>query len=147
MAALRNRELIERFWEDLYRRDFERVGAYFTEDGHYRDVPAPDAGAFGPRAIAARLRLGLESIVGYYHHVKHIVADGDVVITEHAEEWHWHTGEKVTLPFVSVHEVRDGKLTRWWDYWDMATLMNAAPQWWIAYVMSGGTAPIPGREA
>ena len=140
-----NRQLIERFWQDLYTRDFDKIGAYFAEDGHYRDVPAPDRGAFGPKEVAARLRLGLEPISAYYHHLKHIVADGDMVITEHAEEWHWHTGEKVVLPFVSVHEIRDGKLTRWWDYWDMATLMSAAPQWWIEYIMSGGTAPVPGR--
>jgi len=45
--ASRNRQLIERFWSDLYRRDFDRVGGYFAPDGHYKDVPAPDAGAFG----------------------------------------------------------------------------------------------------
>ena len=32
----------------------------------------------------------------------------DAVITEHTETWHWKTGESVTLPFVSVHELRDG---------------------------------------
>ena len=142
-GAPTNRELIEQFWQDLYRKDYDKVGSYFAIDGHYRDVPAPDEGAYGPAAVAARLRLGLQPIAGHYHHLKHIVADGDLVITEHAEEWHWHTGEKVVLPFVSVHELRDGKIVRWWDYWDMTTLMSAAPQWWIDYIMSGGTAPIP----
>jgi len=141
-----NRQLIERFWQDLYRRDYDKVGAYFADDGHYRDVPAPDAGAFGPAQVAARLRLGLEPIAAYYHHIKHIMADGDLVVTEHAEEWHWHTGEKVVLPFVSIHEIREGKLVRWWDYWDMSTLMNAAPAWWIEYIMSGGTTKIPAHE-
>jgi limonene-1,2-epoxide hydrolase len=144
--ASANRQLIEHFWQDLYRRDFDKVGAYFADDGHYRDVPAPDPGAVGPAAVAARLRLGLEPIHAYYHHIKHIVAEGNLVVTEHAEEWHWHTGEKVVLPFVSVHEVRAGKLVRWWDYWDMSTLMGAAPQWWIEYIMSGGKSAIPGRD-
>lgn len=66
-----------------------------------------------------------------------MIAEGDVVITEHGEEWHWHTGEEVILPFVSVHEVSDGKIVRWWDYWDMSTLMNAAPQWWVEHIMEG----------
>ena len=26
-----------------------------------------------------------------------------------------------------VMELRDGHILRWWDYWDMQTLMNAAP--------------------
>jgi hypothetical protein len=37
-----NKTLIERFWDDLYRRDFEAVGAYFTPDGRYTDVFTPD---------------------------------------------------------------------------------------------------------
>lgn len=143
MGAASNRQLVERFWQDLYRRDFDRVGEYFAPDGHYRDVPAPDAGAIGPQAVAARLRLGLGPIAEIHHRVCHVVAQGDIVVTEHAEEWRWHTGERIELPFVSVHEVREGRIVRWWDYWDFNTLMSAAPAWWIEYVMSGGTAPIP----
>jgi limonene-1,2-epoxide hydrolase len=41
------------------------------------------------------------------------------------------------LPFVSVMEVRAGKLVRWWDYWDMQTLMSAAPEWWVEHIMQG----------
>lgn len=132
-----NRALIEQFWRDLYDRDFDKVGSYFAHDGHYVDVAAPDEGAYGPQQVAARLRLGLEPLSGYEHHLKTMVVDGDVVVTEHAEEWHWHTGESGVLPFVSVHEIRDGQIVRWHDYWDLSTLMNAAPQWWIDHVMQG----------
>ena len=48
------------------------------------------------------------------------------MITEHTEHWTWETGESVRLPFTSVMEVRDGKVDRWWDYFDLSTLMNAA---------------------
>jgi limonene-1,2-epoxide hydrolase len=136
-GRLRNRALVERFWADLARRDFAAVAAYFTADGHYTDVPAPEDGAFGPAAIEARLRLGLEPLERYVLHPGPIVADGDLVITEHAEEWFWRTGEHVRLPFVSVHEIHDGRMTRWWDYWDLGTLMGAAPQWWIDHIMGG----------
>jgi limonene-1,2-epoxide hydrolase len=40
---------------------------------------------------------------------------------------------------VSVQEIRDGKIVRWWDYWDMSTLMNAAPAWWVEHIMVGYT--------
>ena len=135
--ATANKRLIEQFWQDLYVRDFAKVAAYFAKDGHYTDVPAPGPGATGPAAIEARLRLGLEMLTGYIHHHKSMVADGDIVVTEHAEEWHWESGEKVVLPFVSVHEFRDGELIRWHDYWDFGTLMNAAPQWWLEHVAKG----------
>ncbi len=132
-----NKALIERFWGDLARRDFDAVGAYFTPDGHYTDVPAPEEGAFGPAEVAARLRLGLEPLANYELHDGPIVADGDLVITEHGETWHWESGESVTLPFVSVHEIRDGQIVRWHDYFDLNTLLSAAPEAWITHIMVG----------
>ncbi len=131
------RELVETLWKRLYAGDYDGVGALFSADGHYRDVPAPDEGARGPAAISARLRLGLEPIDAHVHNLAGIVVEGDTAVTEHTEEWHWHSGETVTLPFVSVMEARDGLLVRWWDYWDLQTLLGAAPSWWIDHIMSG----------
>ncbi len=129
---------IERFWEDLFRRDFDAVGAWFTPQGNYRDVPAPEEGAFGPAEVAARLRLGLEPLARYEHVPGWtIVAGGDTVMTEHVERWTWASGETVDLPFVSVHTFEGDQLSRWWDYWDMGTLMNAAPEEWVAHIMQG----------
>ena len=51
-------------------------------------------------------------------------------MTEHAETWHWPTGETVTLPFVSVQRVVGDHIVLWKDYWDYQTLMNAAPADW-----------------
>jgi hypothetical protein len=34
-----------------------------------------------------------------------------------------------------MQDVRDGRIVRWWDYWDLATLMNAAPAWWVEHIM------------
>jgi ketosteroid isomerase-like protein len=130
--------MIEEFWTTLYKRDFDGLKEFFIPDGEYTDVPSPaDDVARGPDQIAARLELGLGPLEAIYHHQRHIVVDGDVAMTEHAEEWRWPTGEKVLLPFVSVHELRDGKIARWWDYWDMQTLMGAAPQWWVEHIMQG----------
>ncbi|MFN7151742.1 MAG: limonene-1,2-epoxide hydrolase family protein [Microthrixaceae bacterium] len=134
----RNTELIEAFWADLFRRDFDAVGAWFTPGGNYRDVPAPEEGAFGPAEVAARLRLGLEPLAQYEHVPGwRIVAQGNTVMTEHVERWTWASGETVDLPFVSVHELDGDKITRWWDYWDLSTLMNAAPAAWVEHIMVG----------
>jgi ketosteroid isomerase-like protein len=132
-----NKELIERFWVDLGNRDFASVRTYFTDDAHYTDVPAPEDGARGPDAIEARLRLGIEPLERYVPRPGILTAEDDRVILEHSEQWYWHTGEQVVLPFVSVFDLRDGKIARWWDYWDLGTLMNAAPQWWVEHIMQG----------
>jgi limonene-1,2-epoxide hydrolase len=133
-----NRAVVEAFWEALYARDWDRIGTFFTDDARYTDVPSPpDDIAVGPAQIVARLRLGIEPISSYDHHLELMVAEGDAVVTEHAETWRWHTGEEVTLPFVSVQQLRDGKIVRWFDYWDMQTLMNAAPAWWVEHILQG----------
>jgi len=133
-----NVQLIEAFWGDLFRRDFDAVGAWFTPDGNYRDVPAPEDGAFGPAEVAARLRLGIEPLADYQHVPGwKIIAQGDTVVTEHVERWTWSSGETVDLPFVSIHVLDGDKVTRWWDYWDLGTLMNAAPAAWVEHIMVG----------
>ena len=130
--AQRNKELVMRFWNTLYEdRDYDAVGAFFSEDALYEDIPAPDHGARGPKAIAKRLKMGLEVIDKHVHHLKTMVAEGDNVVTEHVEDWHFHTGEVVSLPFVSMQRVNDGKITRWSDYFDLQTLLGNAPQWWL----------------
>ena len=131
-TAAENKNLVLAFWRDLYEtRDYDRCGAYFSEDGLYRDVPAPDSGARGPKAIAKRLKIGLEVIDNHVHHLHRIVAEDDTVVTEHTEDWHFKTGEVVKLPFVSVMAFDNGKIVSWSDYWDMNTLMGGAPQWWL----------------
>jgi len=132
--------LVETFWHTLYvERDLDAIGAMFTDDGFYTDVPIDDGGATGPRQIAARLRIGFGPVQSFDHVIHRIVVDGDTVVTEHEEHWEWPTGERASLPFVSVQPFRAGKIVRWWDYWDMATLMNAAPQWWVEHIMAGYT--------
>ncbi|HEY1740861.1 MAG TPA: nuclear transport factor 2 family protein [Acidimicrobiia bacterium] len=119
------------FWDALYARHWERIRSFFGPDSIYYDVPTgPGSAARGPRDIEARLQLGLEGLAAYEHGPATVVADGPIVVTEHTEHWTWATGEKVALPFVSVQHVGDGLITLWRDYWDLQTLMNAAPASW-----------------
>ena len=129
--------LVEKFWTTLYvERDLDAIGAMFTEDGFYTDVPIDDGGATGPRQIAARLRIGFGPVQSFDHVIHRIVVDGDTVVTEHAETWHFDDEVSVTLPFVSVQEIHDGKFTLWRDYSNMNTLLDNAPAWWIEHIMS-----------
>jgi len=133
-----NRALVGRLWAALYdRRDYDEVGSLFTPDGFYTDMPNPQAGATGPAQIAARLRLGLGPIERHTHDVELLLAEGDAVVTEHVEHWGFPTGETVSLPFVSVHRIRDGQLVSWRDYWNFPTLMDAAPAWWLEHIAAG----------
>ena len=62
MTAADNTATVHRLWAALYdRHDFDEVGALFSPDGYYCDMPHPEHGATGPAEVAARLRLGLAS--------------------------------------------------------------------------------------
>lgn len=139
MSVDANVELVRSFWAALARRDFEAVGAFMAPDGHYVDVAVKDLdpGAHGPEQTIARLRLGLGPLHAYELHDGPIVASGGYVVTEHSETWTWEPDVSVTLPFTSVMEVGGGKVTRWWDYFDLPTIMNTAPQWWLDHIAAG----------
>ena len=133
------REQVARFWEDLYRREWDAVRGHFDDESEYTDVPTPPEDvARGADQIVSRLQVGLAPLASIGHDVITVVADeetGDVV-TEHTEHWEWPTGERAALPFVSMMRVRDGRIVRWWDYWDLTTLMGSAPQWWVEHIMA-----------
>lgn len=143
--ADRNKATIDGFWDLLYAKDWEALAALFAPEAEYTDVPTPDDDvARGPDQIIARLRLGLDPVPEFVHHPGHVLADDRMVMTEHAEEWRFHTGEVAKVHFVSVHEFDDeGRIVRWWDYPDLNTLLENAPQWWIEHIMAGWQTPDP----
>jgi ketosteroid isomerase-like protein len=130
----RNKQLVERYWDALARRDWDRMASMLAPDAHYTDVGTPGPGGTGPEGVMARLRIGLEPLSGYWHYPSHIVAEGDLVFTEHVEHWEFHTGEAFDHPFVSVIEIRDGLIVRWHDYSNIANVLQQAPRWWLEHI-------------
>jgi ketosteroid isomerase-like protein len=131
VSLSRNKEVVARLWSALYRKDWEALKACLAPRCHYEDVPAPDPGATGPDNVVKRLRVGLDHVARFEHEIHRTVAEGDSVLVEHTETWHFATGEKVVNHFVTVHELEDGLVTLWRDYWDLGILMRQAPKWWI----------------
>jgi ketosteroid isomerase-like protein len=125
------KDLVSSLWAALAARDWAAVGDLLADDCIYYDVPiGPAAAARGPRDVLTRLRLGLEPLSAYSNYDGRMVCEGHTVMYEHSERWQWSTGESVVLPFVSVHEIRGGKVALWADYWDYRTLLDAAPPGW-----------------
>ncbi len=132
------KELVLEFWRVVYEeRDYEKVGTFFHPDGRYEDVPLPEGTGVGPTGISRRLALGHEPVERFEHQIHRIVAEGDVVITEHTETWCFHSGEVIALPFCSIHVVHNGKFTLWRDYSNLATVLDNAPQWWLEHIAKG----------
>ncbi len=129
---MRPAEAVRGLWQVLDERDYDGIADWVTTDCIYYDVPlGPAFAARGPAGIAARLRVGWGDLAAYENHDGLLVADGENVIYEHSETWTFATGEVLELPFVSVHRVRDGRVSLWRDYWDYNALTSAAPAAWL----------------
>lgn len=119
-------------WQALSDRDWEALPTYLSDDCIYLDMPVgPIAAARGPQDIVKRLKIGIEPLASYENFTGLMVDNGEDVMYEHHEEWHWATGESAVLQFVTVHRVVNGKITLWKDYWDMGALANHAPPTWL----------------
>jgi limonene-1,2-epoxide hydrolase len=129
-----NLVLVRRFWDDLYAHEFTRIGDHFAPAAVYDDVALPAARAVGPAAIVRKLEIGLGRVPRHVHHVHRMVADETTVVTEHTEEWHFAPDHVVTLPFVSVQVIEEGRIALWRDYSNIDTLLSAAPKWWLEHV-------------
>lgn len=125
-------ETVRGLWQVLSARDYDGIADWVTDDCIYLDVPVgPTLAARGPVDIAKRLRVGWGDLAAYENHDGLLVADGENVIYEHSETWTFETGEVFTLPFCTVHRVRDGRVSLWKDYWDYGAVMNNAPASWV----------------
>jgi ketosteroid isomerase-like protein len=134
-----NKQVVERFWLALARRDWDGMAELLAPDAHYTDVGTPGPGGTGPDGVLARLRVGIEPLEAYWHYPGHVVAEGNLVFTEHVEHWGFHTGEAFDHPFVSVIELRDGKIVRWHDYSNIGNIMANAPKWWLEQIGAATT--------
>jgi limonene-1,2-epoxide hydrolase len=89
---------------------------YFTEDAVWWNAPWKEIR--GRTAIGQALRTGKEQMKALPWEVRHIVADGNIVMTERIDVFEIR-GKRVSAPCMGIFELRDGKIAAWRDYWDL----------------------------
>lgn len=132
-----NKEIVKRYWDTHFERKWDEMATFFSNEAHYTDVGLDAVGATGPKEIISRLRLGIEPLSGYIHYPKNTICEGSLVVTEHVEQWQFHTGEIINHPFTSVMELDDGLICRWHDYSHLGNLLEQAPAWWLEHIVNG----------
>jgi limonene-1,2-epoxide hydrolase len=101
------------------KHDAEALRQYFTEDVVYHNIPMDPA--IGVDAT-------IEFISGFFGmcdsmeiDTLHLAVRDDVVLTERIDTF--KVGDKVAaLPVMGTFEVRDGKISAWRDYFDLAQI-------------------------
>ncbi len=98
-------------------KDLETLMDCFTEDAEYNNVPMPPV-----NRGAAEIRGFIEGFLGSMDSIEFIVhrqvINGNTVMNERTDRIVLN-GKQIELPVMGVFEFRDGKIARWWDYFDM----------------------------
>ncbi|MEZ5168243.1 MAG: limonene-1,2-epoxide hydrolase family protein [Acidimicrobiales bacterium] len=99
--------------------DLDRIMGHFTDDIVYHNIPMePAVGAAAVRDAIAGFLAMADSIE---FETLHEVADGPIVMNERVDTF-VIAGNPTPIKVMGVFEVRDGKIARWRDYFDMAGL-------------------------
>jgi limonene-1,2-epoxide hydrolase len=102
-------------WED---RDLEVICAAFADDAVYHNVPvAPIEGIAGIRAI---FQAFLDAFAEAKLDIVTLAAEPGLVLVERIDYFTMTDGREVVLPVNGVFEVRDGRIVRFSDYFDLA---------------------------
>ena len=140
MSIEENKKTVETMWHALSDMDWETVKTCLTDDVFYEDVPTEDVGAHGPENVVKRLAIAFDHLVDHQHTLHHLVAEGDVVFLDHTEVWTFKTGEKASNKFATMHELKDGRVAKWSDYWDVSGFVGQFPQWFLEEMAKGSQA-------
>ena len=127
----RNKATVEKMWTALGRFDFETLKSCLHADVHYEDVPTEDPGAKGPENVVARLSVAWDHLKQQDQTTHRIAADGNTVFLDHSEKWIFKSGETVEHRFATMHELKDGKIIKWSDFWDVNNFVGQFPQWFL----------------
>ena len=112
----KNIALISEFIQACVRADPDEFASYFTEDAIWWNSPWPPVK--GRDAIRETLHRGSQRMAALPWEIRHIVADGNIVLTERVDHF-LVNNKKVSVPCMGVFELQGGKIAAWRDYWDL----------------------------
>jgi limonene-1,2-epoxide hydrolase len=115
-----NDAMIREFFQAWERRDTDQIVASFTDDAVYHNISLePLVGKAEIRDFVA----GYEGRPAEPAEIRHQLATGNLVMNERVD--HVTLGDrKFDVPICGVFEIRDGRISRWTDYYDSGQFLS-----------------------
>ena len=115
-----NQQKIDQFMHAWNRRDLNEIMAFFSDDAEYCNIPMGPAHV-GKTAIKTFIQGFLDSMEGIEFIVHNQLCDETkgLVMNERVDRINM-AGKTIDLPVMGVFLLRDGLITQWRDYFDMA---------------------------
>jgi limonene-1,2-epoxide hydrolase len=120
MEATQDAERVVRDMCDAFaKHDAEALRPFFTDDVVYHNIPMDPA--VGIDATIAFINGFFAMCENMVIETIHLAVRGNVVLTERVDTF--KVGQIVApLPVMGTFEIRDGKISAWRDYFDMAQI-------------------------
>jgi limonene-1,2-epoxide hydrolase len=114
-----NVKIVEDFLRACDGKDLDKVASFFTEDCFYHNIPMELVR--GP-AMVKEVLSGFQKVSDTWDFKLHHIAEtaGGAVLTERSDCIRNAQGEWLPLPVMGIFELRDGKISAWRDYFDLA---------------------------
>ena len=103
--------------------DTEGFLGFIAHDGEFRFGSSPPV--HGHAGIRAAVEGFFSSFAALRHQLQRVVADGNAVVCEGEVTYTRHDGSAITLPFCNVFETKDGLISLYRVYIDVAPLYAA----------------------
>ena len=114
-----NSDLVTQFIDSWSEKNVDKMLEYFTEDALYINIPIDP-----PNRGKAEIRAFIQGFIGDVEAMEFVIlhqaetADG-LVLNERVDRF-LINGKWSELPVMGIFQVRDGKISHWRDYFDMA---------------------------
>lgn len=132
MAALTNRELVKKFYQEVWNeRKAQCVEKYLSPSHALVDPNATDTKT-GPEAYKEVLERFLRAFSNLKFEVQELVCEKDKVVASwtitgvHSGEYNGlpPTNKKIVVEGISIHQITDGKIMDTYSVWDTLGLMK-----------------------
>jgi limonene-1,2-epoxide hydrolase len=114
-----NRAVVQSLADAWAAQDIEAIMGHFTDDIVYHNIPMDPAE--GPDAVRGVIEGFLAMSESIVFDTLNEVSDGDLVLNERVDTF-VIGGNETPINVMGIFEMRDGKIARWRDYFDMAGL-------------------------
>lgn len=109
---------VRAFLDSWQGRNLDTICSAFADNAVYHNVPVkPIEGIAGIRAIFAAL---LDAFTSAEFEIVSLAAEPGLVLTERIDYFTMNDGRKIVLPVAGVFVVKNDKITRFSDYFDLA---------------------------
>lgn len=120
-------QVVREFCDAFTKHDAQALRRYFTDDVVYHNIPMDPA--VGIDAAIAFIEGFFAMCESMTIDTTHLAVRDNVVLTERVDTFNIG-GVIAPLPVMGTFEIRDGKISAWRDYFDMAQ---------ITKMLSGGS--------